>query len=374
MWKKIKLLFLTLLTILVVLFAYKYKITPTQIIPYPYLMNVKNIEGSLEAASSNVLIVGDRMGVALDKYIPELIKDTSAELKDPLKIYNWSRSNEGLHRSIDKLKKLDALPSVVIFHGASEEFYEKKFYISQKDIIMKNMALYEDDAILTMIMTAPFISKYLYTPIKYIVLGDYPKQDSSTYTGKQKQDRLEIAFKIFEKEVIELIQYVKSKDSKLIIMTTPINLETEPKSVCENAKTQTMEDYQKDIELMISEGNKKKAYLKAKELAKISLTNAKSHYLYGKVSLDLGRFKEAREQLTMAAAYDCTQWRINIVFNKILEKIAKRNNVELVDFDMLVNQNLGRDTLFLDPIFPQVIYYQRALNEIKKLIRKSFNL
>jgi hypothetical protein len=374
MWKKIKLLFLTLLTILVVLFAYKYKITPTQIIPYPYLINVKNIEGSLEAASSNVLIVGDRMGVALDKYIPELIKDTSAELKDPLKIYNWSRSNEGLHRSIDKLKKLDSLPSVVIFHGASEEFYEKKFYISQKDIIMKNMALYEDDAILTMIMTAPFISKYLYTPIKYIVLGDYPKQDSSTYTGKQKQDRLEIAFKIFEKEVIEFIQYVKSKDSKLIIMTTPINLETEPKSVCENAKTQTMEDYQKDIELMISEGNKKKAYLKAKELAKISLTNAKSHYLYGNVSLDLGRFKEAREQLTMAAAYDCTQWRINIVFNKILEKIAKRNNVELVDFDMLVNQNLGRDTLFLDPIFPQVIYYQRALNEIKKLIRKSFNL
>ena len=374
MWKKIKLLFLTLLTILVVLFAYKYKITPTQIIPYPYLINVKNIEGSLEAASSNVLIVGDRMGVALDKYIPELIKDTSAELKDPLKIYNWSRSNEGLHRSIDKLKKLDSLPSVVIFHGASEELYEKKFYISQKDIITKNMALYEDDAILTMIMTAPFISKYLYTPIKYIVLGDYPKQDSSTYTGKQKQDRLEIAFKIFEKEVIEFIQYVKSKDSKLIIMTTPINLETEPKSVCENAKTQTMEDYQKDIELMISEGNKKKAYLKAKELAKISLTNAKSHYLYGNVSLDLGRFKEAREQLTMAAAYDCTQWRINIVFNKILEKIAKRNNVELVDFDMLVNQNLGRDTLFLDPIFPQVIYYQRALNEIKKLIRKSFNL
>lgn len=374
MWAKIKLLILTVLTVLVVLVAYKFKITPTQIIPYPYLMNVKNIEGSLEAASSNVLIIGDRMGVALDKYIPSLIKDTSEELREPLKVYNWSRANEGLHRSIDKLKKLDALPSVIIYHGASEEFYEKKFYISQKPQIMQNMARYEDDAILTMIMTAPFLSKYIYTPVRYIPLGDYPKQDSSTYTGKQRQDRLEIGFKIFEKEVIELIQYVKSKDSKLIIMTTPINLEAEPKSVCENSKTQTMEEYQKNIEAMIQNGNKKQAYIKAKELAKISLTNAKSHYLYGKVALELGRFKEAREQLTLAAAYDCTQWRINIIFNKILTKIASKNNIEVVDFDTLVNQNLGRDTLFLDPIYPQVIYYERAFSEIKKQIRKSFNL
>jgi len=374
MWGKIKLIFLTILTIFVVLVAYKYKITPTQIIPYPYLMNVKNIEGSIEASRANVLIIGDRMGVALEKYIPELVKDTSAELKDPLNIYNWSRANEGIHRSIDKLKKLEALPSVIIYHGASEEFYEKKFYISQKNKILENMRRYEDDAILTLIMTAPFLSKYLYTPIKFLVLGDYPKQDSLTYTGVQRQNRLELGFKIFQKEVFELIQLAKSKDSKLIIMTTPLNLESEPRSVCDNAKTQTMDDYQKDIERMLDTGNKKKAYIKAKELSKISLTNAKSHYLHGKAALELGRFKEAREQLTLAAAYDCTQWRINVVFNKILTTIAKKNNVEVVDFDTLVNQNLGRDTLFLDPIYPQVIYYQRALKEIKKLIRKSFNL
>ena len=126
--------------------------------------------------------------------------------------------------------------------------------------------------------------------------------------------------------------------------------------------------------MMINKGNKKQAYIKAKELAKISLTNAKSHYLYGKVALELGRFKEAREQLTLAAAYDYIQWRANVVFNKILTKIGKKNNIEIVDFDTLVNQNLGRDALFLDPIYPQIIYYERAFSQIKKLIRKSFNL
>ncbi|MCO4793001.1 MAG: hypothetical protein KC493_04775 [Bacteriovoracaceae bacterium] len=335
---------------------------------------MKNIEGSLEAAQANVIIIGDRMGVALDKYIPDLIADTSKELREPLNIYNWSKTNEGLHRSIAKLKALENLPSVVVFHGASEEFYEKKFLISQKNTVLKNFKRYEDDTVLTLIMTVPPISKYLYTPVHFMKLGDYPKQDSSTYTGKQRQDRMELSFKIFQKEIWELIQFVKSKDSTLIFITTPINMETEPKSSCENSKTETMDAYQDEIEKMIKDGNKKIAYSKAKELTKVSLANSRSHFLKGKAALSLGRFKEARNDLLLAAAYDCTQWRGNVVFNKIMVDLAKKNNVQLIDFNSIVNQNLGRDSLFLDTIYPQVIYYQRALDELKKLIRKSFNL
>ena len=73
------------------------------------------------------------MGSALQRFLPEMIERLSKDLNEPIKIYNWSKPNEGLHRTISKLKSLKKLPPMVIFHGASQEFFEKKVCCIGKD-------------------------------------------------------------------------------------------------------------------------------------------------------------------------------------------------------------------------------------------------
>ena len=44
-----------------------------------------------------------------------------------------------------------------------------------------------------------------------------------------KQIKMEIGFKLFEFELEEMINYVRSHDSHLVLTTTPVNLEIKPK-------------------------------------------------------------------------------------------------------------------------------------------------
>ena len=79
MLKKLKnLCFLTLLLgVGTVWFIYKSRLT--LITPYPYKVTKTNWEGHDSAKNTDILILGDRMGLALKEYIPELIKILSTD-------------------------------------------------------------------------------------------------------------------------------------------------------------------------------------------------------------------------------------------------------------------------------------------------------
>ena len=62
----------------------------------------------------------------------------------------------------------------------------------------------------------------------------------------------------------------------------------------------------------------KSAYSVSKRLAEKSIGNAYSFYLHGMVSLKLQKFKEARETLVKAEAFDCRRWRGSNIFNNII--------------------------------------------------------
>lgn len=347
------------------------------ITPYPYSfnLNAKNaIESEMKAASgAKILIVGDRMGVNLSVYTPGIIDELAQSFKTPPVIYNWSRPHEGLHRTLFKLKSLKKLPSIIIYHGASSELYEKTFSMADSAAITKNFATYDDEKMISLIITFPWLSKWLYKKMDYYELGAL-KEYKNLLSGNDRMLEKEISFKLFDYETRELIDLVKEKKSNLILITTPLNLEAGPQETCPQSTTNTVIEVQQEIEEMIKNGEFKSAYPKILELSNETYSNALSFYLLGKTSMGLGDLTAARTALQKATIFDCANWRGNAVYNAILVANAKKRQVTLIDFDQLMASSLSQDGLFSDDIFPQNIFYQKMIAELQVNLKKILSV
>lgn len=377
MIKKI-LLFLTLLTLSAVGFLYwSYSSKRTIITPYTYSFNANaklaiNSEIN-EAESAKILITGDQMAATLNNYTADISAELSQNFKTPLKIYNWSKPHEGLHRTLFKLKSLKKFPSVIIYHGASSELYEKIFSVSDKKSILKNFSTYDDEKIISLIITFPILSKIFYKKVDYYDLGAI-KEYQNHLSGQEKMDEKEISFKLFDYELRELIELVKNKKSNLILITTPLNLEIHPKEICSQSTSQTIIEVQQQIEADLKAGNFKKAYTDSLLLSKETISNAKSFYLLGIASLKTGDLQLAREALQKATVFDCANWRGNAVYNSILKYQAKTHQIPVIDFDQYMSSALSKDGLFIDEIYPQNIFYQTLESELKETLKKILSV
>ncbi|MBC7429043.1 MAG: hypothetical protein H7336_10555 [Bacteriovorax sp.] len=325
------------------------------------------------AESAKILILGDRMGKTLDTYKKNLQEQFGAALKAPPSIYNWSVENEGLFRTIHKLKMLKKLPPIIIYFGASSELLEKKFRVEDKKKIMKNSATYDDERLISLIITFPWLSKVLYKNVQYFDLAGFTEY-KNFLAAPQKLEEKELSFKFFEYEMKEMIEYIKDKKSNLVMITTPINLEVEPKEVCAHASSDNVIGAQQEIEAEIKEGAFKTAFLKARELSNITFSNARSFYLYGRAALGVGDLKTAREALLKASVFDCANWRGNAIYNAIMKAQAKKSMVQLVDFDQFMTSNLSQEGLYFDEIVPQNIFYQSMIKELGDILKKILSI
>ena len=353
----------------------------TVITPYPYsFLNSFDKKFELDhalsirqAENAKILIVGDRMGKSLDTYLPGLQQEFGASFKTPPTIFNWSSDNEGLFRTIHKLKMLKKLPPIIIYFGASSELTEKKFRVEDKKRILKNFITYDDEKLISLIITFPWISKVLYENIQYYDLGEYQKYESML-AAPQKLDEKELSFKIFQYEMKEMIDYIKDKKSNLVLITTPINLEVEPKEVCAHSSNENVIGVQQEIEAELKEGAYKSALPKAQELAAATFSNSRSYYLLGRAALGTGDIKTAREALLKASVFDCANWRGNAVYNSIMKDLAKKYLVQIVDFDQYMTSNLSQEGLFFDEIIPQNIFYQSMIKELGDILKKILSV
>jgi len=347
------------------------------ITPYPFTFNdsvKKGLSGELNSAQgAKILIVGDRMAEALNSYTPGLSSELLKNFKNAPQIYNWAKPHEGLHRTLNKLKSLKVFPPIIVYHGASSELYEQIFSIEDKEAILKNFSIFDDENIISLIITFPVLSKYFYKKIKYYDLGSI-KEYSNQNSGLDKLSEKEVSFKLFEYELRELIDLVKVNKSNLIIITTPINLEIAPKEVCAQSTTNTIVEVQQEIEGLIKEGNYKLAYSKALELSEETNSNAKSFYLLGLASLGNGDLKSAKNALSKAAVFDCNNWRGNAVYNAILKKMAQERQISLIDFDQYLSSALSKEGLFIDDIFPQNVYYQTMMTDLKEALKNILRI
>lgn len=376
----IKKIFMALFVVILALgsyFYWQFSAKKSLIVPFPYSFN-QNAKKAFEkeiklAENAKILIVGDQMGEILSNYTPELIDDLAQKFKEPPKIYNWSKPHEGLHRTLFKIKSMKTLPSIIIYHGASSELFEKIFDFKDKEKIFKNFSLFDDEKIISLIITFPWLSKIIYQKMNYFELG-LPKEYVNSLAGPQRIVEKEVAFKLFNYELRELIEVTKDKKSNLILITTPINIEVRPKETCSHSTTNNVVELQQEIENLLKEGNFKQAYPKALELSNETFSNAQSFYLLGRANMGLGNLAEARMNLSKASIFDCANWRGNAIYNAIMKSVAKKHQIRLIDFDQYLSSSLSKDGLFIDEIFPQNIFYQTMLKELQVNIKNILSV
>jgi hypothetical protein len=347
------------------------------IIPFPYEVAetpTKIYRDSLkQAQEAQVLIVGDRMGVALNSYIPMIKSELEKELKTAPAIYNWSRPHEGLHRTLNKIKSLKKVPPIVIYHGSSEEWYETKFNPKDSKKILSNFQSYENEKIISLIITFPDLSRWFYKNVDIQYLNNLPLKP--TQKNESNFKIREVEYKLFDHELKELIEYLKQKKSNLIILSDPINLFLPPKLTCPETITTSLIEIQQDIEDMMKNGNYKMAYTKSLELSKESVANARTFYLLGTAASKNADLKTARESLVKSNVYDCQNYRGNFIFNAIMQKNAQKSELQFIDFASLTaNAELSNGEVFLDEIYPQNKYYQLIMEDLLIALKKYLDI
>ena len=337
--------------------------------PYPYEVEKISWDGLEEANQADILILGDRMGEKLTPYLLPLLEKTAGKFKKTLRMYNWSRPKEGLHRTLAKLHSLSQWPSLIIYHGASEEYYEDKIPLLQREKILKNFQYKEDEIISSIAIFLPWLSRIIYHPVTRLKLKEEIIPDEALLTSMEKQKKMEVAFKLFQHEMEDMIRLGRNKKSRFILITTPLNLNLPVKKVCHHSITKTIKKEQQEITVLLQSGDAQQALVQAEALAKKSIGNAQSFHLVYQVAKNLNKNKMARDYANIATTFDCESWRGNAVFNAIIQKTAIAHQISLLDFNYLVNQNL-EELSFLDEIFPTEIHYQK-LGE--KIIKTALN-
>lgn len=363
---------LTFLTVVVTvgfLVWRRYNRNPEQIIPLPYRFTTPANPISLEAP---ILIIGDRMGSYMAKFESTLAKTISMNLEKPIKIQSLAMEGQGLHRNLHQLKKLDQWPQILIYHGGSEEFSERKFELNEKNKIRNNFKLYQDDRIETFLILYPWLSRIVYEPVKRINLG--PIANLEKLSEKDYLDNLETELLLFEQHLTQLVSMSKDRNTLLILTTTPINLSEPPRKVCEFTTTRDIEAEIVKLKELMESGNPKEAYARSSKLVLKYSGNAELFFLHGQISKRLGKLDEAINTLLSASAYDCSPWRSTEVNNSIIRKVAKEQQAILFDFAKLVEKDFGQNTTFFDEIHPQNLYYDKGMEQLGLAIKNILKL
>lgn len=348
----------------------RYQENPLQVFPYPYQFEVSAPAIKLDAP---ILIVGDRMGSYFAKFKTELAATISQNLTKPIQIQTLARDNFGLHRTLHQLKGLTQWPQIVIYQGASEEFLETKFEISETKTISLNFKRYQDERIQTFLILYPWLSRLVYEPMKRTRLPEVPKLKEEISEAEYLKS-LETELLLFEQQLIQMVDLSKDRGSLLILTTTPINLDIPPKRICQFTTVLELEKEILGLEQLMKAGNFKSAFQSSSKLIKQYTGNAKLYFLHGQIARKLNKIDQGKNSILESSAYDCMPWRANEVHNSIIRKVARQKQVPLFDFSLLVTKEWAVNTTYFDEIHPQNIYYERGMQQLGLVIKNILKL
>lgn len=373
MFKLVKKILLALLVAVIALVVIKARGRPTQVVPYPYVINIKDLNPPEGTEQADVLILGDTMGLSFGPYQEILVNTASQGLAADLKVVNWSWTHEGLHRSLAKLKSLARLPKVVLYFGGSDELKERPFIPTESKEILRNFELYANARIATAVTLLPLTSRLIYQSHPMKEIGEF-KAAELEKDPQIHQRNLEIHYKIFEHELKDFVGHARSKGSIPLLMTYPINLQITPRQVCNNTQTTEVVSQLEQKKAQLNQQRFKEAYADLSELAPALVANADAWYMLGIAAQSMGRREEALQALTKAKMFDCDPLSSGPVFNAIMRKVSQETGVFLIDFDKMMEGQYGRSELFLSDRFPQNLYYQALAKDTAKVIRQVFDL
>jgi hypothetical protein len=372
MQRIILILFFLTVTAIVSGLGYLYKNNETRVYPLPYSVAKGAYPTDNIAEDADVLIIGDQLGVEFNSQVQKLVENLSEKLQKPLSIYNLAAEGEGIHRTMAKIKSMAKLPPIIIYMGGSSEFYEDLYPNDLKKYKL-NYKIFKNDYAQTAVMLFPILSRFIYVPDKVKQLGE------KIEAAKNRNDRhfqfvAQSTFYFYQEQLMDLIDYMIDKGSTPIIVTHPVNYEAKVNKVCDNAVTDDITIEQVDIAKMIESNKVKEAYNRTLILDGISVGNAQTKYLLGISQITLGKIKKAKSNLTLAKALDCAPKGAHPVINQIQRKVIRERALENIDFDKMVNLDLGKEVLFIDGVSPQFIYWERLENEMTNKLKRILDL
>mgnify|MGYP000497494254 CR=1 FL=1 len=349
----------------------RYSKNREQIKPYPYVY--RNIDIPEYDTEAPILIIGDRQATRLASFSKYLAQMVSLNLSKPIKVTSIAQKGEGIHRTLEKIKRLPKLPLIILYLGGNEEYYESIFHTKDIKRITTNLKKFSDPVTKSLIMIFPAISRFLYKPVDYKVLDKEITKDTNTYTDTTIQKRNIILFELYKEHLRELLDFTKDHGSFLVAITQPLNLDSVPRKSCTGSFPANLNDKYLEVVKLIKQKDYKAAYSISKKLVIMASNNAKILYLHGKVAKNLNKIKEAKKFLKLSSAYDCSLWRGNIVYNSILRQVARDKETALFDFQKLIESEWTQNITFIDDVYPQSIYFERLSKglaaRIKKLLR-----
>ena len=341
-----------------------YLALPESFVPYPYRFESFEPEGLSEAAASDILILGDRMGERLSYY--------TSPWKDQRqwKVYNWSETGAGLHRAINKLRILSRLPPIVIYHGGVDEFYEKKFHPGRDYAgIRRNLITYHRNKKSVWAVQFPRLAAFfLYPSSPTLLLPAEPLFNADEYTAFEKQKQMELVYHFYRLEFSELLSLFEGQESTLILVPPPLNLDRAPGRVCDNAVTRIGTARQKQLQGLLERGEPERAVVLAEKLIRDFPGNALSLYLRGQSYKKMGKFRNAKASLYRAGLYDCDTSRGSVIFNKTMLSLAEKEKLTIIDFNSIVNNDFGEEGLFVENLYPRKAHYRELISLLEREI------
>jgi hypothetical protein len=350
----------------------RFKKNPEILVPYPYTFNYKAQVFNLDAP---ILLIGDRMGYYFSKFQTSLTHTVSVNLSTPIKVQSMARPGHALHRTLHELKSLSKWPQILIYQGASEEFSENKFMLTEMPKIKTNFSRYNNEKIQTLMMLFPWLSRIIYEPIERTHLSEVAATEGPhKYDEKAYLNKLETELMLFQQHLIDLVNLSRNKSSLLILMTTPLNLDAPPKKTCTFTSTSEIDEEILKLRNLLKENNPKQAYSHSSKLTKKYVGNAELMYFHGQISKRLGQLTESVRALQIASSYDCQAWRVTEIHNSIIRKIASEYQVILFDFAEMVQEDFTKNITFFNELYPENKYYERGMEQLGLVIKKILKL
>ena len=340
-------------------------------LPYEFPRNVKLLSPTelQKAEKAPVVIVGDENGQYFDRYEKEFRRSLDPLLAT-VPIFNMSETNHGLHRNLKKLNELRKHPKIVIYMGNTSERFEQKFTMKAYPSFKANLQKYENDRFHSIMLLIPAASSFIYSPMPIKTLTREIKEDKPLTSAKLQQLSLDFSFKIYEMEVQQLIDYSYENEVKLILFTTPINLENIPNKVCRNSTSEQLEKKLTQLAQNLLKGDFKTAHNDLLALKEKVLGNARFFYLLGRTYYNLGNYEKSKEYFLKANAFDCYPSGPQHILNNIIRQKAKQNDISLFDFDKEIQRSFGTNVLFKNDLRPQDLFYEKMLSELAKTVSK----
>lgn len=324
------------------------------------------------AEQADILIIGSGLAEYITPSIELIGKKYANTFKGGLKVFNWARKNEGIHRTLYKWRTLKNKPLVTIYLGGDSEFIESKFNVDDIEKIKDNIKRLKDPKISTLLSFLPQLGRFILKPMNTFVYQanlnptkDFPLKKLS---GVKSLKYIEYNLKLYHHLMKKLMREVRISDKNIILIDHPYDVTTAPNRTCNVSKSETIVETLFEIKELIKNGQTKKALVLSRVLSEKALGNAEVFYQRAVLEEKEKNLKAAHQLYELAKVFDCEQSTPTKITNGIIEKVAQEYGHPFIGFNKKVSLDFGKGPLFTDGFVPQEKYISAISQKLESII------